>query len=217
MNKPGPKKGTPVVTTELCKYGCGNVAEYIGVSGEYRCKPTANSCPANRKKNSAGLEASYTNGQRLSGADRYSALPPETKAAMNWNKDKRYADFSYGGKGAHKNALLLERGHRCECCGLTEWLGKPITIELEHTDGDRKNNTRENLKLLCPNCHSQTPTWRRGTTVGKKVQRYSDSEIIDAIESCENLNQVLTKLDLRYGSAGTVVKIMSKHNVKFRE
>lgn len=59
-----------------------------------------------------------------------------------------------------KKRLILERGHKCECCGLEHWLELPITIELEHINGDNRDNSKENLKLLCPNCHSQTPTWR---------------------------------------------------------
>jgi hypothetical protein len=62
--------------------------------------------------------------------------------------------------GAIKKRLLKKRGHQCEKCMNTEWLGKPITIELEHIDGNNRNNTETNLKLLCPNCHAQTPTWK---------------------------------------------------------
>lgn len=48
--------------------------------------------------------------------------------------------------------------HKCESCLLVEWMGQPIPLELEHTDGDHYNNEWDNLKLLCPNCHAQTPT-----------------------------------------------------------
>lgn len=50
--------------------------------------------------------------------------------------------------------------NKCEECGLTEWNGKPIQCELDHIDGDRTNHSLDNLKILCPNCHSQTPTFR---------------------------------------------------------
>jgi Zn finger protein HypA/HybF involved in hydrogenase expression len=48
----------------------------------------------------------------------------------------------------------------CERCGVSEWNGSPLNCELDHIDGDRSNHRLENLKILCPNCHSQTPTFR---------------------------------------------------------
>lgn len=62
-----------------------------------------------------------------------------------------------------KLKLIRDRGHQCQGddCGLTEWRKKPIPLELEHIDGDSSNNDYSNLLLLCPNCHAQTPTWRR--------------------------------------------------------
>ena len=53
---------------------------------------------------------------------------------------------------------LLEQ--RCYNCGLMKWLEGIIPLELEHIDGNTRNNLRENLTLLCPNCHALTPTYR---------------------------------------------------------
>lgn len=50
--------------------------------------------------------------------------------------------------------------HRCSSCSLTEWLGKPIPLELEHIDGDHTNHLLHNITLLCPNCHALTDTYR---------------------------------------------------------
>jgi hypothetical protein len=50
----------------------------------------------------------------------------------------------------------------CASCELgPEWNGKPLTLELDHIDGDRLNNELSNLRLLCPNCHAQTETSNR--------------------------------------------------------
>jgi 5-methylcytosine-specific restriction endonuclease McrA len=45
---------------------------------------------------------------------------------------------------------------RCEECGLSEWRGKSLSLQLHHINGDRHDHRFENLRLLCPNCHSQT-------------------------------------------------------------
>ena len=58
---------------------------------------------------------------------------------------------------------LLREGykeHKCENCGLTEWLGQPIPLELHHKDGNRNHNEIENYQFLCPNCHAFTDSYR---------------------------------------------------------
>ena len=50
----------------------------------------------------------------------------------------------------------------CEICSIDTWLGLPISLHVDHIDGDYTNNTLENLRYLCPNCHSQTKTFGRG-------------------------------------------------------
>lgn len=57
---------------------------------------------------------------------------------------------------------LLKEGlkeNKCECCGITEWNGKPLVMQLHHIDGNNSNNSLDNLQMLCPNCHSQTENY----------------------------------------------------------
>lgn len=60
---------------------------------------------------------------------------------------------------ALKKILIVERGYACESCGLTHWLGQQIPLQLDHIDGNCDLNSRENLRLVCPTCHSLTETW----------------------------------------------------------
>lgn len=68
---------------------------------------------------------------------------------------------------------LLKEGileNKCGECGLTnQWNGKPITLQLDHINGVANDHRQENLRLLCPNCHSQTSTF---AGKNKKYRRY---------------------------------------------
>lgn len=59
-----------------------------------------------------------------------------------------------------RNLLIDVFGLKCNCCGLTSWNGKSLTLEVNHKDGNAANNVLENLEFLCPNCHSQTETYK---------------------------------------------------------
>ena len=65
----------------------------------------------------------------------------------------------------HLKHRLLREGYlknRCEWCGIgPKWRGKPMTLEMDHINGDNKDNRITNLRILCLHCHSQTPTFRR--------------------------------------------------------
>lgn len=62
---------------------------------------------------------------------------------------------------------LLEEGvlEVCSVCGNNgTWMGEHLPLHLDHIDGDRSNNERDNLRFICPNCHQQTPTWGNGAS-----------------------------------------------------
>lgn len=75
-------------------------------------------------------------------------------------KDKRqkFLEGKMVGRGHIRNHLVDIHGWKCMVCENTEWLGNPIPLEVDHINGDAGNNKPENLRLICPNCHSQTPT-----------------------------------------------------------
>ena len=90
----------------------------------------------------------------------------------DWFENKKFV------KGTAKR-YLREQKQGCWTCGITEWNNKPIVLELEHIDGDSTNNSLKNLSLLCPNCHSQTETYKgknRGRGRHARRERYANGQ-----------------------------------------
>lgn len=70
-------------------------------------------------------------------------------------------DFNSLTTGRKYRRVKIEQNYYCLHCGINSWLEKRIVIEIDHIDGNKNNNCRQNLRGLCPNCHSQTSTWRK--------------------------------------------------------
>ena len=100
-----------------------------------------------------GLDTSHFTGQAVVTSENH-----PNKKTLDF-----YFDCEDPNINTHRFKLrLIQEGlleHRCYKCGLTEWNDRPMPIELEHKDGNRKNNKLENLEILCPNCHAQTETY----------------------------------------------------------
>lgn len=82
-----------------------------------------------------------------------------------------------------KERLIKEglKEYKCECCGITEWNGKPLSLQLHHINGIHNDNRLSNLQLLCPNCHSQTENFAgtrgKGTAIIRKADNLSKEDI----------------------------------------
>jgi hypothetical protein len=107
----------------------------------------------------------------------------------------RSVGFDAVGLALKKAWIISEQHECCNRCKNHEWLGEPIPLELEHKDGNRKNNTRDNLECLCPNCHSRTPFYRsRNTKSSRRV--VTDTELLAALMEEENIARALVRVGL---------------------
>ena len=78
-----------------------------------------------------------------------------------------------------KRYLIDTYGYKCSVCGISEWNGESLILEIEHKDGNSDNDNEENVCLICPNCHSQTDTYKaknKGNGRYKRKQRYQSGK-----------------------------------------
>lgn len=110
-------------------------------------------------------------------------------------KNEKLVDNTSVGVGTLRKYIISERGRICEGCGRETWNNMPIPLEVHHQDGDKFNNSRENLKLLCPNCHALTLNYRgKNSNTGKIF--VPDTLLVEALRNTASIRQALIKVGL---------------------
>lgn len=113
-----------------------------------------------------------------------------------WNKKEipigDNNDFGVVNKRTIREILLKERPYKCERCGISTWLNEEIILQVHHIDGNSSHNTRDNLMLLCPNCHSQTDNWchknvNRNTNISDEEFKWALNNSNSICEACRLL------------------------------
>lgn len=78
------------------------------------------------------------------------------KKLKNIYKKLMLLPFQNCGKNQQRRRVQVQQDNRCNVCKINDYMGKHIVLQLHHKDGNHCNNVRQNLQILCPNCHSQT-------------------------------------------------------------
>jgi Zn finger protein HypA/HybF involved in hydrogenase expression len=189
----------------ICDYGCGKESNFQLKNGKFCCSKRPAGCSVLKEINSAATKKVYDRGLRASQKEVYKNLPQEVKDSMNWAKGKSITPTAemlkqnsfYSNESVKsrilKDNLLEYKCIKCGCNGL--WQGETIVLDLDHINGDNTDNRLENLRFLCPNCHSQTSTYKgRNKNTGK--QKVSDKELLTAYKKCSNIRQALIEVGL---------------------
>lgn len=95
----------------------------------------------------------------------------------------------------YRALLYSNRPEKCAICGIADWQNQKLTLEIDHIDGNRSNNHLENLRFLCPNCHSQTDNWR-GRNINDGKKKVADEELLKSLHENKNIRQALIKVGL---------------------
>lgn len=109
---------------------------------------------------------------------------------------------------------LVEEGlkeYKCECCGISEWNGKYLALQLHHINGIHNDNRLTNLQLLCPNCHVQTDNFAskgKGSAIIRKAALLKKEDIDLIMNTVRDLGIVAArkKLSFRNSLINSVVK-----------
>lgn len=113
-----------------------------------------------------------------------------------------------------KQNLLGE--YKCTECNIdNNWNNKELLLELDHIDGNKNNNIRENLRWICPNCHSQTNTFRNKNPHKINNRWISDKELKESIKQGGNISDILRRVGLKPkgDNYNRVHKLCINHNM----
>ena len=157
-----------------CEY-CKNEHQGTYGSGRFCCKGCASAYSTASKRKDINAKVSEKLSGRASTNKGKKQTPEHIKKRIGSLDRKQISDkikntrhtkylmktFDELGPVQKRKRIFEEQKFKCNKCGISEWMGETIKLELEHKDGNTSNNLRNNLEGLCPNCHSLTPTWRK--------------------------------------------------------
>lgn len=144
------------------------------------------------------------------------------KSVLNTNVEKVDPNKLFNENSKHNRNVLRRYiinnnllPYKCAICGITKWNDKTISLELDHINGKNNDNRLENLRFLCPNCHSQTSTYgcRNKLVNESKYDINFETKMLveDAYNKLKNIKKVSKQLGIR---RSVVTKIVNESGQK---
>lgn len=195
---------TTISIGDVCSF-CGSPAKSRSKhTGNYSCELSTNKCPAVREKNSEGLKRAHQEGrlttEHLGESRAWSkgkTILTDKRVARKTKLDELFCVESkapryYIKELIIKNNLLL---YKCELCNIhSTWNNQPLSLHLDHINGINNDNRIENLRFLCPNCHSQTPSYCGKNNNGKT--KITNKVFSETLATCNTIYNALQTLNL---------------------
>lgn len=156
------------------------------------------------KKNRQGVKLAYKTGKKIKPSVAYQSYSTKIKDKMAWSRGKQIVTNRemFVENSSHANSAIKKRiadgnliDYKCQRCGIDSWNGESITLELDHINGKNNDHRIENLRFLCPNCHSQTETYKGKNKNSGKI-KVSDEMLLTAYKNCNNIRQTLLDVGL---------------------
>lgn len=210
----------------ICEYGCKGEAKFQLSNEKWCCEDSYNKCPEIRRKNSKALKKAYKENKRTY---RYYYL-------MCWTKNKDSEGYKQWVEkvkndvfvenpsrfGVSHKKLLIEMfnwEYKCNTCGISEWNQKPLVLALDHINGNNRDYRFENLRFLCPNCHSQTDTYCGKNNINKGKIKVTDELFIEYLKNSKNIHQTLIKCGLtpKAENYTRAYKLIEENGIKMGE
>lgn len=112
------------------------------------------------------IDTSHFLGRRTNCGDSHTG-GPKRKSAQEILVLNQFGSLTHKAFQLRRALIEIGRDYRCAICGLTGfWNERELTLQVDHINGDKNDNRAENLRFLCPNCHSQTSNWGFGNQGG---------------------------------------------------
>ena len=99
--------------------------------------------------------------------------------AKRKENERKYFEGKIKNQCTLKGHYIKHNAYKCSICGISEWNDQELVLILDHIDGDPENNKPDNLRLVCPNCDSQLPTYKKknaGHGRAYRRQRYAEGK-----------------------------------------